>query len=415
MTLKSALFIAYSAPDVGVFESQVLEYGQFIRSLGLDFRYCIFEGLRTGLQRRKSIDRYLAKLQKRFDAHIEMHYVPSPLSRPGMWLSATIVRCRGRHELEPGLVIQARGAAATCVAFGVRRRIASARVIFDARGDEAAESRLEATQALDEPSRRWWMSRALLMEKLERRAALDADHVLAVSGPLKARLCAMSGIPPERVTVVPCCVNPERVVHNLSTRRMTRARLRFEDKFVLVYSGSLGPYQIPDRVAALVEAIRERMGRTHLLVLTRDGPGAARWFRSLDEAGGVTVVDAPYDEVGGYLAAADAALLLRQDDPVNRDACPVKFGEYVVAGLPVIVTPRIGDVSAYIQESGHGVVIDIEGSVLEQAQRVVEAINSGRWQDRNIIRSHALRVFAREAYRSDYENILRAGRQSSTW
>src|SRR5262249_43092606 len=155
----------------------------------------------------------------------------------------------------------------------------------------------------------------------------------------------------DRMTVVPCCVDVDRVARPPETRSEVRRRLGLEDRFVLVYSGSLTAYQIPDRVAALMGALRRRRPRTHLLLLTRDRAGAARWFGELTAAGAMTPVEAPYDQVGDYLAAADAALLLRRDDPVNRVACPVKFAEYAVSGLPVVMTPWIGDLGAYVRDT----------------------------------------------------------------
>ena len=42
-----ALFLSQSSPDVGVFESQVLDQAQLLGELGVHFRYVIFEGIRA--------------------------------------------------------------------------------------------------------------------------------------------------------------------------------------------------------------------------------------------------------------------------------------------------------------------------------------------------------------------------------
>jgi glycosyltransferase involved in cell wall biosynthesis len=208
------------------------------------------------------------------------------------------------------------------------------------------------------------------------------------------------------VTVVPCCVDPGRVARESAVRGDVRRRLGIEDRFVLVYSGSLSAYQIPDRVGRLVEAIQRRRPQTHLLLLTRDRAGAHRWFGHLARTASMTLVEASYDEVGDYLAAADAALLLRRDDPVNRVACPVKFAEYIVSGLPVVLTPRIGDVSDYVRDTGHGVLIDLDRSPEEQADQVLDASASTRWTDRDEIRRRGLATFRRESYSEVYRNLL---------
>jgi len=404
--LRPALFVSFSAPETGVFESQVLEYGRLIRSLGLEFKYLLFEGLRTRLSARTAIERRLSRLRQRFGASIEIRYLPAPLGRAGLWMAARRIDRIGRILPAEPLLIQARGAVAACAAIGMRRRHSRARVLYDARGDEEAESRLEASLASTRRSRTWWTRRAFRMEKLQRRAGAGADHVLAVSTPLRERICAASGIPQDRVSVVPCCVDPGRIVRESSVRSDVRRRLGIDDRFVLVYSGSLTAYQIPERMERLVAAIQRRRPETHLLLLTRDRAGAARWFGRLAETGSMTLVEAAYDEVGNYLAAGDAALLLRQDDPVNRVACPVKFAEYAVSGLPVIMTPHIGDLSDYVRKTGHGALIDLDRSPEEQADQALQAGASTLRIDRAEIRRRGLETFRRESYREDYEGIL---------
>jgi glycosyltransferase involved in cell wall biosynthesis len=244
------------------------------------------------------------------------------------------------------------------------------------------------------------------MDELQRCAGAEADHILTVSRPLKDRICSASGTPGDRVSVVPCCVDPGRMARDSSVRTNVRHRLGIDDRFVLVYSGSLTAYQIPDRVESLVAAIQRRRPSTHLLLLTRDRDGAARWFGRLAENGSMTLVAASYDEVGDYLAAGDAALMLRRDDPVNRVACPVKFAEYIVCGLPVIMTPHIGDLSEYIRNTGHGELIDLDRSPEEQANQVIQAVEAGRWPDRSEIRSRGLATFRRESYGDVYKGLL---------
>jgi len=404
--MTTALFTSFAAPDSGVFESQVLEYGRFMKGLGLHFRYLLFEGLRTGFAHRRGIHDRIAALQLRFAADIVIHYQPSPLSRLGLRMASFRMRAALRGITGQPALIQARGAPATCAALELRRHTRSVRVIYDARGDETAEIRYEAACSVSRRDRSRWLRRAERMAILERRASAGADHILAVSEPLKEHVCAIGGAPPQRISVVPCCVSPGRMRHDPGARRAMRSRLAIEDRFVVVYSGSLTPYQLPDRMAALIEALRERLPQTHLLLLTRDHAGADRWFDRLSACGAVTVVDAPFDEVGSYLAAADAALLLRQDDAVNRVACPVKFAEYQICGLPVVTSPGIGDLSAHVRATGHGVVIPLQLSPREQAALVAEAAASPRWRDSEQIRHAATRRFCRDAYRDTYLELL---------
>ncbi|MCI0439635.1 MAG: hypothetical protein L0177_10960, partial [Chloroflexi bacterium] len=55
----------------------------------------------------------------------------------------------------------------------------------------------------------------------------------------------------------------------------------------------------------------------HLLLLTADHNAARRYFRHLMSAGSCTVVRCEHQQVGRYLTAGDAGLLLREKDAVN--------------------------------------------------------------------------------------------------
>jgi len=319
----------------------------------------------------------------------------------------------GRHIARaaraiPGshVLVQARGATAACAALEAKRRVGTIAVLFDARADGVAEARLEGAAASTPAQRRRWARRARRREVLQRRAAANADFILAVSKPLRDKLCTIGNVPHARVTVVPCCVNLARFPHPLSTRESIRRRLHLEDRFVFVYSGSLALWQIPERIAALMKAIRAQMPTAHLLILTRDRHAGARFFGELVDHGVATIEDCPFESVGDYLGAADAALLLREDNPVNRVSCPVKFAEYLVSGLPVIATPGIGDVSDYIRETGHGVLIRLNERLEQQAEQVTTAVAYRHWPPREAIRSRAIESFSRESYRQAYEDVL---------
>ncbi len=407
--MTEALFVSLSGPDPGVFDSQVIDYGRFLRGLGIDFRYHLFDGIRSRLRGGRRAARQIEALSRRFDVRIEQRYLLRPLSEPGLRRAAGyLVAAAGRLQRGPGpLLIQARGPEATCVALEAKRRLREAVVIYDARGDAAAETRLEGSMETDPRRRQRWERRARRLEELERRACAGVDHAFAVSRPLRDHIRALGGISPESITVIPCCVNTGRFTFSPADRDDVRTRLGVQGRFVLVYSGSLSLWQIPDRVAALVRALHDRMPEVHLLLLTRDGAGAERYFGSLMQEGVCTRLECLYEEVGRHLCAADAGLLLRHSDAVNRVACPVKFAEYQTNGLPVILSGGIGDVSDDVARTGNGAVLDLETPVDEQAGRVMEALRGGNWREqRTAIGRRAAGLYSRDSYRPVYAQVL---------
>jgi hypothetical protein len=98
---------------------------------------------------------------------------------------------------------------------------------------------------------------------------------------------------------------------------------------------------------------------SHFLAITTDTEEMQRYCT----AEGIpqtksTIVSLPHAEVARYLTAGDIGLLLRESCPVNQVASPVKFGEYLAAGLPVVISDGIGDYSSLVREERLGVTLE---------------------------------------------------------
>ena len=72
----------------------------------------------------------------------------------------------------------------------------------------------------------------------------------------------------------------------------------------------------------------------------------------------MTIISVPHDRVPAYLAAGDGGLLLRERSLINEVASPVKFGEYLASGTPVIISDGIGDYSALTRRERVGLVLN---------------------------------------------------------
>ncbi len=65
-----------------------------------------------------------------------------------------------------------------------------------------------------------------------------------------------------------------------------------------------------------------------------------------------------YSEMPFYLNAADVAIIWREKSIVNKVASPVKFGEYVCCGLPVIANESVDMIKEYIKKNSCGLLIN---------------------------------------------------------
>jgi hypothetical protein len=108
-----------------------------------------------------------------------------------------------------------------------------------------------------------------------------------------------------------------------------------------------------------------------------------------------------YEEVPGYLSAADIAVIFRENNIVNKVASPVKFSEYVCAGLPVISNRNVEVIKHYIEMTDYGSLVN---SVDDISTEIVDKLSS---ISRNEISEYGRMHFGIESVTGKYLNAYK--------
>lgn len=185
----------------------------------------------------------------------------------------------------------------------------------------------------------------------EEHFKLKADWLTCVSRPLEGRAIDL-GYPRERITVIPNPSDPETT--RLLDRTECRAKLGLPPEvFYAVFSGYV-LYDL-DMVLGAMQALARLVGpgsRDSLgLILTgaQHGLDPARFPFRIVQPGTVS-----RDDLNRHLCAANVALMPLRDHVANRARFPGKVGDYLAAGLPVVMN-RVGDVARILGEQDLGV------------------------------------------------------------
>jgi hypothetical protein len=181
----------------------------------------------------------------------------------------------------------------------------------------------------------------------EMKAISSADYYIAVSSKLvhywENKLSQV--IPLKKYSVIPCTLNAQK-----SRFKKTGEPIK------IVYSGGVAGWQSFDKVVKMVRQAMEKQENIDVLflckkvqeidVLLNDYPDRCeqKWV-------------AP-DKVFEELKACDYGILLREDKLTNRVASPVKFAEYLNAGLMVLISDGIGDFSDFVREHNCGQIVE---------------------------------------------------------
>lgn len=296
------------------------------------------EPLRTAA-RPRTLARRRALARRAPNVHVRLGpYVGQIGMRRSASLLARTVR---RFARGMPTVLHCRGESAGEWALAMRRYLRDAAVVVDMRGIWPEEFLLTRGYARVDLAAGDHSAMLSYREALGRvRAVLGgADAMLAVSHPLIAWVDRHVDQRPA-AQVVPCCVT--RVGHDESARRIIRSRLGLEGKTVLCYVGGAAEYQNIDGGFAAFCALAIRLrgsDHVHALCITT---AVERVRRALSRAGvpeeATTVIEVSQSAVAQYIAAADAGFLLRDNTEVNRVSVPVKLGEYLAAGVPVVTS-----------------------------------------------------------------------------
>ena len=82
------------------------------------------------------------------------------------------------------------------------------------------------------------------------------------------------------------------------------------------------------------------------------------------------IMSVAHHEVRKYLCAADVGLLFRDRHILNEVACPGKFAEYMLTGLPLMMTEGIGDYSREVKGWDSVCVIPSPDDVVASAAQI---------------------------------------------
>ena len=363
----------------------------------------LLEPLRTAIRPR--LTRHIRKLRQRAP-NIAVTLWPY-VGRLGLSKNARLLAGRLRR-LTGGsrVVFHCRNESATEWGLALRNFVENSAVVADIRGPWA-EERLFERQRNHHPDRPSALS-IDYEQSIARLRRLTADTSLAMTvSQGMIEWLADKGIRSEGVVYVPCCV--QRVTFDSAQRAAARHRLRLDRKTVFVYLGSVDArqYLVPEVIPFVREAMRQR-DDVHLLAITPN----IQNLRALLAAEGIpneraTICSAPQRDVAPLLAAGDAGLIMVRHGPLASLVQPVKFAEYLAAGLPVVVSRSARCVASLVSQYGAGLVVDVPsdrpGELSQTVQRTLECMSASAPE----MRANAIRLCTDELLWSAHTDVVR--------
>ncbi len=373
--MKKILYLTFNDAPSGIFSGQVIDVCLYWKELGFDVTLVSFISLRNFKVNKN-------KIKNAFPKAIVVPMFPKARNwRLNSWFLGRKIK-----KINPEVIV-CRGVFATLLAMEFR---SGRKLCFDARG--AYEAELNEYDVIPDEKVKSEIS------MLERKAVLESDFRLAVSNQLVNYWKDKFSYHSDNHVIVPCTLNGKSLIEITELKKAEiRKNLGFTiTDTVIVYSGSSAGWQSLKRLDEAMIPLFDNNAELKLLLLTNEIPNELQVLKKYPDR--VKSKWLKSDEVGDYLSVCDYGWLVRENTVTNQVASPVKFAEYLAAGLEVIISENLGDYSKYVIENNVGMILSSNPSLskllkpdLTQKKRIMEL---------------AKKDFLKENYRELYFKLL---------
>lgn len=318
------IYLTYNDPPSGIYNSQVIDVVNYMDHL---------KPKKVKLIALISLRRFFASKQK-INQRCR-HATVLPMFPKATYWRLNVYTLALVMLFHKDRTIMARGPFATNLALRLRQYGFCKKVIFDARGAYDAELN-EYDIIKNEAIKRE-------VKALEQRAIDKADFRLAVSAALVAYWQENYQYKKDHHVIIPCTLSHDfgpffPTEDQLAERR--RAMGYEADDIIFIYSGSSAGWQsfalVDDMMCQYLQHPKVK-----LIVLSDHFDASFKVMQLFKEKVSVQFVEP--SKVKDHLYISDYGILYREQSVTNKVASPVKFAEYLNAGLKVIISPNLGD------------------------------------------------------------------------
>jgi len=259
-------------------------------------------------------------------------------------------------------IIHARGYVAGLIGW-LLKRLVGVRFVFDMRGFWADE-KVDA---------RYWSRQGLLYrltKKIERILIFGADEIVVLTKAAQNILKEKFNL--QHICVVPCCVDLSLFNLNGNGRKMPF----LPERFPVIYVGSLGTFYQFEEMIRFFSLFQKKITRTFLLLITNSEP---KHISNLLRSYGIKsedylVTSVPYHRVPEFLRQSKVSLIFYHRPLSRSGCCPIKFGESLACGVPVVINSGIGDCDEIVERERVGVIV--RDFSLQSYQNVINQLNA---------------------------------------
>jgi len=186
-------------------------------------------------------------------------------------------------------------------------------------------------------------------QKLEAEVFKHANYFFFVSQNMKEYFKEKYNLQLKNSEVLPPIVDEKYFYKSEDYRNKIRKDLHIEDKFVYIYAGSTIVWQNVDQIILRFSEAVKNNDHLFLLLILKETKYMEDFIKNQNmDTKNIKIISLPYTQVGQYLNAGDAGLIIRDNLLMNKVASPMKINEYQACGLKIVdKLSEIGNIKFY--------------------------------------------------------------------
>jgi glycosyltransferase involved in cell wall biosynthesis len=201
-----------------------------------------------------------------------------------------------------------------------------------------------------------------LLFGLEKKLSQKASYIIATTEGMKQYALENYGVELKNFFVKPACISFEDFYPRPKDIALLE-KFGLRGKTVCVYAGKLGGTYLKDEVFDFVKSCYEYWGDSFRFLMfseESDETIQSQVKRIGIPANVIFKQYVAHKDIPMYLSLGDFGINPQVPVPSKRYGSPIKNGEYLAMGLPIVISPGISDDSDIIAENGIGVVANLQ-------------------------------------------------------
>ena len=248
----------------------------------------------------------------------------------------------------------------------------------------------------------------------ERKYFDNAAHIISLTEKGKEELIDVYHLPPEKITVIPCCVDLEHFdYHKIDFKEQQGLKNKLgikSDERILSYLGSLGGWYLTDEMLEFFKVLKQSIPSAKFLFITHDSKES---IIAKAQTKGISVEDiivapASRQQVPLFLSLSNWSVFFIKDAYSKKASSPTKQGEIMAMGIPIVCND-IGDTGKIVKVSNAGLVIQsfLEKDLKETVSQLIQLDFSDKEKLRNAAFDFYNLNSGAQSYSAVYNNILK--------